>query len=89
MKLKYLYNVYHQMDSFPTDEDVFFMVHKYMVENDKPDEEFTDKGIKNVIDFKIPQEKLVACLESLTDAGYLEKREGTDRNFFKFLKHEY
>lgn len=89
MKLKYLYNVYHLMDTFPTDEDVFFMIYKYMTENEKLEEEFTDKGIKNVIDFKIPQEKLVRCLDSLVESKHIIKREGTDRNFFKFVKNEY
>lgn len=89
-KIKYIYDVYHLLDSFPTEEDVHFQVVKWLRENDKIEEEFSDKGIKNVLERKMEYSKLQEKLESLVSLGYLKKGEVKDqKSMYKVLKTEF
>lgn len=89
MKIKYLYNSYHLLDSYPTDEDIHYQIVKHQSENNKVGEEFSDKGAKSILDYKVEQDVLVERLNSLVELGYLTTRTSKEKTYYTLIKEEY
>lgn len=90
MKIKYVYNVHHLLDSYPTEEDILFEITRYLEEKNKLAEEWSDLGIKVALSKKIEEDELNKLLDSLVIQGYLSKKIGAGkRNYYTILKTPY
>ena len=79
MKIKYLYNVHHMLDSYPTEEDVLYDIYTFLHEKGKLHEEFSDLGIKLALKRKVEEDELDKLLTSLSIQGFLQQRLGAGR----------
>lgn len=90
MKIKYLYNSYYLLDTYPTDEDIHYQIVKYQTENNKIGEEFSDKGAKSILEYKVEQDVLVERLNSLVEFGYLATtRTSKEKTYYTLIKETY
>ena len=90
MKIKYKYNVHHQLDNYPTEEDALFDICTLLEQRGKLNDEWSDLGIKPAFHKKLEQEELDSLLDSLTKQGYIKQRIGAGkRKYYVILKHNF
>ena len=84
MKLKYKFNVFHLLESYPTTEDILFEITTFLTEKNKLTEEWSDLGIKGAFHKKLDENDLQNFLDELVKNDKLIKREGSGkRNYYK------
>lgn len=86
MKLKYKYNLFHLLESYPTEEDALYEIYHFLKERDKSNEEWSDTGIKGAFAKKLPEDEIQKLLVSLVKQGFLSFKEGSGKkNYYKII----
>ena len=87
VKIKYKYNIYNLLDSYPTAEDILFDIVNFLREkNINIESEWSDIGVKGAFSKKIPEEDMNEFLRILVDDGFLNMRNGSGkRNYYTIV----
>lgn len=86
MKIKYKFQVYHLLETYPTEEDALFDISQFLQEKGKLQDEWSDTGIKNAFSKKLEEHVIHDLLKSLVNQGFLSMKEGSGKkNYYRII----
>ena len=88
LKIKYILGNYRELETWPTTEDVMYLLIQWAMSNEENDTSFSDIAMEKKIG--IPKEKLKEIFIELEKEGYIIKEKDTNtKSVYKINKNPF